>query len=406
MRFEQALRTFLIILGVFANDMPLARFLQHYFRQNKKMGSSDRRVASRLLYNYFRLGKACLHLPPEERLFLSQFLCSSEDDPFLNHFKPELNQKVTLPLGEKISWLEKQSYGFHLKDVFPFQTHLSSGIKNQDFLRSLFIQPDLFIRLYPAKAAAVKAKLDAEDIVYKEESEYALRLPNGTKLNQIFPENTSSVQGKSSEALFEVQDLSSQRSGEFFQPKRSDYWWDACAGSGGKSLLLIQQQPDIRLLVSDMRESILDNLDERFSKAGLHKYLKKELDLTKDPDPILHHFEFDGIIFDAPCTGSGTWGRTPEMISRYNESSLITFQKLQQTIAGNLVKYLKPGKPLIYITCSVLKEENKQVVDFMVRELGLTLEKSEVLKGYENKADTMFVARLRLNNIETSSLRK
>jgi 16S rRNA (cytosine967-C5)-methyltransferase len=390
MRFEQQLRTFLSILGAFHNDTPLAKFLQRYFRQNKKMGSSDRRVASKLLYNYFRLGKACIGLPAEERLFLSLFLCGTEEDAFLAHFKPELNGKITLPLEEKTSWLEKQSYGFHLEDVFPLHSHLSAAIDKRAFLSSLFIQPDLFIRLYPGKAETVKAKLDASGIIYKEEGEFTLRLPNGTKLDQIF---------EGPDLLFEVQDLSSQRTGKFFQPERSDYWWDACAGSGGKSLLLFQQQPDIKLLVSDIRESIIDNLDERFSKAGLRQYLKKELDLTQNPDPVLHHFEFDGIILDAPCTGSGTWGRTPEMISgpdkyRDNEADIAAFQKLQKSLAANAVKYLKPGKPLIYITCSVFKEENEEVVEFIVKELGMKLERMEVLRGYEERADTMFVGRL------------
>jgi len=55
---------------------------------------------------------------------------------------------------------------------------------------------------------------------------------------------------------------------------------------------------------------------------------------------------------------------------------------------------LKPGKPLIYITCSVFKEENEEMVQFFISEHGLKFENQEVLRGYENKADTMFVARL------------
>lgn len=393
MRFEQQLRTFLTILKAFESDMPLARFLQKYFRQNKQMGSSDRRTANRLLYNYFRLGKACSKLPAEERLYIAQFLCGSEEDPFLNHFKPELNQQMALPLADKISWLEKQSYGFHLQDVFPFHSHLSEGIDKQVFLPSLFIQPDLFIRLYPAKAEKVKSQLTNSGIIYKEERGNVLHLPNGTKLDQIFPDNNPEA-GKPADALFEVQDLSSQQTGQFFQPKQYDYWWDACAASGGKSLLLHQQEPDIKLLVSDMRESILENLDERFARAGLKKFQKKQLDLTQNPDPDIHNYQFDGILLDTPCTGSGTWGRTPEMISQFNVSSILSFQKLQQSIATNVVKYLKPGKPLIYMTCSVFKEENEQMVDFIIKNLGLKLESSEVLKGYRHKADTMFVARL------------
>ena len=82
------------------------------------------------------------------------------------------------------------------------------------------------------------------------------------------------------------------------------------------------------------------------------------------------------------------------MISQFEDHKIDFFQRLQKDIARNVVKYLKPGKPLIYITCSVFKAENEDVVSFMVKELGLKLEEQAVLKGYEGKADTMFVARL------------
>jgi 16S rRNA (cytosine967-C5)-methyltransferase len=82
------------------------------------------------------------------------------------------------------------------------------------------------------------------------------------------------------------------------------------------------------------------------------------------------------------------------MISQFEPQKISFFQKLQQNIARNVVKYLKPCKPLIYITCSAFKAENEANVDFLVKEVGLKLEKQTVLKGYENKADTMFVARL------------
>ena len=147
-------------------------------------------------------------------------------------------------------------------------------------------------------------------------------------------------------------------------------------------------------MVSDIRESVLDNLDERLQQAGIRKYQKKLLDLTQNVDSVLHDYAFDGIILDAPCTGSGTWGRTPEMIIQFNASRIFFFQQLQKTIALNLIKYLKPGKALIYITCSAFHEENEDVVNYLVKEAGLTLESSELLKGYERKSDTMFVARL------------
>jgi 16S rRNA (cytosine967-C5)-methyltransferase len=82
------------------------------------------------------------------------------------------------------------------------------------------------------------------------------------------------------------------------------------------------------------------------------------------------------------------------MISQFDTHKIEFFQRLQQNIARNVVKYLKPGKPLIYITCSVFKAENEDMVNFMVKELGLKLEEQTVLTGYGNKADTMYMTRL------------
>ena len=153
-------------------------------------------------------------------------------------------------------------------------------------------------------------------------------------------------------------------------------------------------EPSIELLVSDLRESVLLNLDERFRLAGIRKYHKKELDLLRNNDQILHHYQFDGIILDAPCTGSGTWGRTPEMLTFFEERKINQFATIQKAIATNVIKYLKPGKPLVYITCSAFAAENEDVVNHLLETLPLTLEKMELIKGYQNNADTMFVARL------------
>jgi len=387
MRSEQQLRTFLKVLDTYPGDRPITKFLPEFFKKNKQMGSTDRRSASRLLYNYFRLGKAFSEKTTEQRLFLAEFLCTSVDNPFLQHFRPDLNEKIYLSLDEKIKYAEVNE-GLKLTDVFPFTSHLSDGIDENKFLSSLFIQPDLFIRINPPALSIVLKTISECGIEYRQIGDYTIALPNGTNLGLLFPDSTYSVKP------YEVQDLSSQHTLNYFKPKRYEHWWDACAASGGKSLLLFSEQPDIKLVVSDIRESVLDNLDERFIAAGLRTYQKKLIDLTKNPDPELHHYEFDGIILDAPCSGSGTWGRTPEMISQFEEYKIKGFQNLQKTIAGNVLKYLKPGKPLIYITCSVFREENEEILTYLQSEFGMKLEALELIKGYTKKADTMFVARL------------
>ena len=382
MRAEAYLRNFLKVLDAYPADRPLGKFLPEYFRQHKEMGSGDRRWASRLLYSFFRLGKACSHLPVEERLFLAEFLCSTTANDFLGHFKTELAEKIEWPLADKIALLEKE-FAFELAEVFPFGMHLTEGIDQEAFLQSIFIQPDLFIRCHPGKEKQIQTKLEQAGIVYEILTPQTFALPNGTKLDQVLDS-----------AWYEVQDYSSQQTANFLKPQPGEYWWDACAASGGKSILLHQLEPSVKLLVSDVRESVLKNLEDRFSSNQIRNYQSKVIDLTQNPDPILHHYEFDGIILDAPCTGSGTWGRTPEMISQFHESRIAGFQTLQQSIAKNVLKYLKPGKPLIYITCSVFKEENEEMVQYLTQKLGLQLEQQEILKGYTCKADSMFVARL------------
>ena len=386
MRSEQQLRTFLRVLENYSEDRPLGKFLPEFFRKNKQMGSNDRRSASRLLYNYYRIGKALPDRSIDERLFIAEFLCTSVDNPFLQHFRPGLNEKIYLSLEEKIEYLTSEN-NFKLSDVFPFD-HLSEGIDQTAFLKSFFVQPDLYIRIHPDKEDIVISAIAETAIPFRHIEKYTLALPNGTNLNSIFSDDEFPTKP------YEIQDLSSQQTLKLFKPNRYEHWWDACAASGGKSLLLFSEQPDIKLVVSDIRESVLDNLDERFINAGLRTYQKKVLDLTQNTELVLHHYEFDGIILDVPCTGSGTWGRTPEMINQFVDHKIPGFQNLQKAIASNVVKYLKPGKALIYITCSVFKEENEEVVQHLISEHGLQLEVQEVFRGYENKADTMFAARL------------
>jgi 16S rRNA (cytosine967-C5)-methyltransferase len=384
MKAINQIKTFQRILDEFPADTPLSKFLPGFYRQNKQMGSTDRRVAGRLIYNYFRLGRALPNLPADERLMVAEFLCNTQSNSFLQHFKPDWAACVGFSIDEKINLVKATYPDFKLEDVFPWVPQLSAGIDKEAFLKSFFIQPELFIRVNKGFETQVKAELTKASVIFKDEGNGCLSLPNGTRLETIFPKHH----------WFEVQDLSSQQTANYFKPEKWDSWWDACAASGGKSLLLHSLEPDIKLVVSDIRESILSNLDERFQQAGLRKYQKKVMDLTENNEQLLYNYEFDGIILDAPCSGSGTWGRTPEMISQFEIHKTDFFKRLQQAIVRNVAKHLKPGKPLIYITCSAFKAENEDAVNFITKELGLKLEEMKVLTGYENKADTMFVARM------------
>ncbi len=98
------------------------------------------------------------------------------------------------------------------------------------------------------------------------------------------------------------------------------------------------------------------------------------------------------IIADVPCTGSGTWARTPEQLLYFRKEQIEKYTSLQKKILQNVIPHLKKGGHLLYVTCSVFKKENEEIVTFIQEELHLTLINMEILKGYEMKADTMFAA--------------
>jgi 16S rRNA (cytosine967-C5)-methyltransferase len=95
-----------------------------------------------------------------------------------------------------------------------------------------------------------------------------------------------------------------------------------------------------------------------------------------------------------PCSGSGTWARTPEWLSMFKAEELEHFQLLQRKIVENLVAFLKPGMPLVYITCSVFKKENEENIEHFTSTLPLEQVESTYINGISHGADTLFVARM------------
>jgi 16S rRNA (cytosine967-C5)-methyltransferase len=138
---------------------------------------------------------------------------------------------------------------------------------------------------------------------------------------------------------------------------------------------------------------MLINLGKRFAAAGIKEYTARVIDLAASP-PTFPPFLFDLIICDAPCSGSGTWARTPEQLYFWKEENILHYTALQKKILTNIIPFIKPGGYLLYITCSVFRQENEEIVKDVEKGFGLQPVKMEMLKGYDKKADTMFAALL------------
>ena len=375
------------ILGVYKGEEPFSSFLKKYFSGNRKYGSKDRKQISHLCYCFFRLGKAIMNLTIEEKLLIALFLCSEQSNEILAALKPEWNAKCDLPLNKKLLII---NYSLLITEIFPWKEELSEGVDHQKFCESFFIQPDLFLRLRPGKEKTVIEKLQQAGIDFKMTTENCLVFPNASKIDQVIELDKEAV----------VQDHSSQRTGEFIKSeidsRRPEIsLWDCCAGSGGKSIMAYDINPKVGLTVSDTRENILINLQKRFANAGIKNYKSIIADLA-DPNFQFSTSNFQLVIADVPCTGSGTWSRTPEQLYFFNEKKIDEYSRLQKKIVSNAIRQLQPGGTIVYITCSVFRKENEETVAFIKENLSMELKQMEILKGYDNKADSMFVAVLSL----------
>lgn len=396
-KFHSYLNTASGIIKNYGGDLPLSIFLKDFFSTNKKYGSKDRKQIANICYCYFRLGKALPTIIPEEDilkqyLLTGLFVCADKPDKILEDLASTWNNNTHLTIDEKFSFLKGDGISLNIATVFPWSASLSGGIDYQEFCKSFFLQPALFLRVRPGYTSIVKEKLSNAQVNFSVIDENTMVLPNLTKLDEIVFVDKEVV----------IQDYSSQRVAAFFKPVKEGYphslkVWDCCAASGGKSILAKDFFESIELTVSDIRDTILKNLQLRFNRAGIIKYKSFVADLTQskiaaDKDG------YDLIICDAPCSGSGTWSRTPEQLHFWDEEDINHYTNLQRSITSNIISLVKPGGYLLYITCSVFKKENEDIVNEILNPPKFKLIQMQVIKGYDVKADTMFAALLQKGN--------
>lgn len=361
---------------------PLVHQLKNFFANNKNIGSNDRKNIASLCYNYYRIGNALKNKTVEEKIITACFLCSNNNSDLLESLAPYLFENASLSLKEKCVLLKVKS-----DDIFLLQNELSESINAQEFSFSFLVQPLLYIRVRPGKQEIVNEKLATAKIDFSQKTDTCIALPQATKMKAFVSINNEVV----------VQDYSSQQVFNYLQNKDIELptfpsIWDCCAASGGKSILindLLGGKVDLH--VSDVRASILNNLFVRFKEAGIKKYNSFITDLMLD-EANKQEKKYDIIICDAPCSGSGTWSRTPEQLAFFDVKKINVFADMQKKIASNALRYLKENGLFFYITCSAFKKENEEVVHFLTKKFHLQIKQMEYYKGYEMQADTMFAA--------------
>ncbi len=385
MRFQSYFNTAVSLIQGYNGTQPLVHYLKQYFSQEKKHGSKDRKYISHLCYCYYRLGFALKELSIKDRLKIALFFAEQEPGYWGYLYKADWVKNWHADIRERIAFIEQVYPVFTIQHVYPWREELSREVDPVALSIAEFIQPDLFIRLRPGKHQQVLAKLNEVGIPYEQPTEDTVSLANGTKLDNLIQLDSEAV----------VQDRSSQEVANFlpaYTGQNKIHIWDCCAASGGKSILAYDRyQGQVALTVSDTRMGIMHNLKERFKRAGIQEYQSFLSDLSQSS--FTPRDLYDLVICDAPCTGSGTWSRTPEQLSFFGADKITLYTALQLKISRNVAKAVKPGGCLLYITCSLFKRENEEMVNqLLASDQELELAQHALIPGYTNRADTMFAA--------------
>ncbi|WP_110349899.1 RsmB/NOP family class I SAM-dependent RNA methyltransferase [Methylobacterium sp. B4] len=171
------------------------------------------------------------------------------------------------------------------------------------------------------------------------------------------------------EGGFEIQDEGSQIASLLAGAKPGETIVDLCAGGGGKSLALAAMTGNAaRLIATDADPRRLAPIHERLRRSGAAVEVrtprtgKARADVLADLDGSV-----DRVLVDAPCTGTGTWRRNPDAKWRLRPGSLSGRIAEQAEVLDRAARLLRPGGTLVYVTCSLLPEENDAAVDGLLK---------------------------------------
>jgi len=167
----------------------------------------------------------------------------------------------------------------------------------------------------------------------------------------------------------EVQDEGSQLLCQLVAPRRQELIADFCAGAGGKSLALgAMMRSQGRLYAFDVSATRLDRLKPRLKRSGLSNLYPHAIRNENDLRVKRLAGKIDRVLVDAPCSGLGTLRRNPDLKWRQSPRSVEELRLKQAAILRAAANLLKPGGRLVYATCSLLVEENEDIVSAFLAE--------------------------------------
>ncbi|MDI1233701.1 MAG: hypothetical protein PSX81_05430 [bacterium] len=333
----------------YSGKTPFISYFNEQCKLHKNWGSRDRKIYRQACYAYLRLG----HITDQN---------SIENNILLGLQNPE-------NIASQID----------LKAIYPNHSQISKTIDKYEFFKNLLVQKPVYLAVLNNQHKLINNELERNGIPFEYTSSNCIKVSANAKCNSII-DNGWAI----------IMDLASQKAADSIIIKSDSEVWDCCSGAGGKALFIANKYKNaLKLTCSDARFSILENLKNRFR---ITKLALPHIELCDLKDPFQLPKKYDIIIADVPCSGSGTWGRTPEQIKQTDIQKISFYADLQKMIVKNALRNLKPGGVFYYITCSVFELENEKNVHFISQNLPLTLINQHYIHSDKNPCDYLYLA--------------
>ncbi len=357
-----------LLARVLRFDGPADAVMSRYFKTHAKLGQRDRALIAEAAFHALR------HLATLKWVM----------QPALPASAPRLAALVTLARQHGIAALDSRALGGDERAVrnalaldlasvpgavraevplWLFQ-RITAQYHDAEALLAALAEPaplDLRVNRLKAERDAVLAELRAT--LAAEPTPYS---PDGIRLREK-PALTRWPVYK--EGRVEVQDEGSQLIARLVAPKRGEMVVDFCAGAGGKTLALGSLMRSTgRLYAFDVNAKRLSGLGPRLKRSGLSNVFPAAIAGENDARVRRLAHKIDRVLVDAPCSGSGTWRRNPDLKWRFDEDELARVNATQANLLRAASRLVKPGGRLVYATCSLLAVENQEVVEAFLRE--------------------------------------
>lgn len=244
--------------------------------------------------------------------------------------------------------------------------------KVEEICKNSNLKPELSIRVNNLKTSKeeLKKKLEEKDI----------KVENGVLEDFLILKNAKNIENieEFKNGFFTVQDEAAGLTAKILNPQINDTVLDACSSPGGKTTYLAEIMKDKGEVIAFDIHPHRVKLVEQVSKRLNLKSIKTDVKDSSIYDEKYKE-KFDKILLDVPCLGLGVLKRKPDIKWQRKKEDIKEISKIQKQILDTCSKYLKKGGALVYSTCSILKEENEDVVnEFLEENENFEMEKIEL----------------------------